>query len=85
MSVTIGGTFSGLNVSQIIQTIIQADSVPITNLQTDNTNIQASNTALSFGPGPVNIAPAGATNVTVDRAITGTDAPRDCTNAWVTF
>ena len=50
------------------------------------TSINASNTALTFGPGPVvNIAPTGATNVTVNRAVTGTDAPRDCTNAWVTF
>jgi polygalacturonase len=54
------------------------DSVP--------TGITASNTALSFGPGPVvNISPTGTTNVTVTRAVTGTDAPRDCTNAWVTF
>ena len=39
MSVTIGGTFSGLNVSSIIQSIIAADSIPITNLQTDDTNL----------------------------------------------
>jgi polygalacturonase len=45
-------------------------------------SITASNTLLSFGPGPVNITPIGATNVTVNRAVTGTDAPRDCTNAF---
>ena len=39
MSVTIGGTFSGLNVSSIIQTIIAADSIPITNLQTEDTTL----------------------------------------------
>ena len=39
MSVTIGGTFSGLNVSSIIQTIIAADSIPITNLQSTDTTL----------------------------------------------
>jgi flagellar hook-associated protein 2 len=39
MSVTIGGTFSGLNVSTIIQSIIAADSIPITNLQTEDTTL----------------------------------------------
>jgi len=34
MSVTIGGTFSGLNVSAIIQAVIAADSIPMTNLET---------------------------------------------------
>jgi polygalacturonase len=49
------------------------------------TSINASNTALTFGPGPVNINPTGTTNVNVTNQVTGTDAPRDCTNAWVTF
>lgn len=40
MSVTIGGTYSGLNVSSIIQAIIAADSIPITNLQTKDTTLQ---------------------------------------------
>jgi len=40
MSVTIGGTFSGLNVNSIIQAVIAADSIPITNLQTQDTNLQ---------------------------------------------
>ena len=47
MSVTIGGTFSGLNVSSIIQSIIAADSIPITNLQTTNTTL--SNTSSDLG------------------------------------
>jgi len=46
MSVTIGGTFSGLNVSSIIQSIIAADSIPITNLQTNNTNLNSKSTTL---------------------------------------
>jgi len=44
--------------------------------------INASNTALTFGPGPVNINPTGATNVTVNKLASSTDAPRDCTNAF---
>src|SRR5271154_2889603 len=46
MSVTIGGTFSGLNVSAIIQAVIAADSIPITNLQTTDTNLQKQSTDL---------------------------------------
>ena len=46
MSVTIGGTFSGLNVSSIIQSIIAADSIPITNLQSTNTTLQNQSTDL---------------------------------------
>jgi hypothetical protein len=32
----------------------------------------------------VNFKPSG-TDVTVTDNVTGTDGPRDCTNAWVTF
>ena len=46
MSVTIGGTFSGLNVSSIIQAIIAADSIPITNLQTADTKLNSTNDTL---------------------------------------
>jgi flagellar hook-associated protein 2 len=46
MSVTIGGTFSGLNVSSIISSIIAADSIPITNLQTTDTNLTTQSTDL---------------------------------------
>jgi flagellar hook-associated protein 2 len=46
MSVTIGGTFSGLNVSSIISAIIAADSIPITNLQTADTNLTQNSTDL---------------------------------------
>ena len=47
--------------------------------------VNASNSALTFGPGPVNITPPSGTNVNVTTQITGTEPPRDCTNAWVTF
>ena len=46
MSVTIGGTFSGLNVSSIISAIIAADSIPITNLQKTDTDLQTQSTTL---------------------------------------
>jgi flagellar hook-associated protein 2 len=46
MSVTIGGTFSGLNVSSIISAIIAADSIPITQLQTQDTNLTTQSTTL---------------------------------------
>ena len=46
MSVTIGGTFSGLNVTSIINSIIAADSIPITNLQTTDTSLTTQSTDL---------------------------------------
>jgi polygalacturonase len=55
-------------------------------LDTAPTSINASNVALNMGPNPVtNIVPTGTTNVTVNKAISGAAAPRDCTNVWVTF
>jgi len=46
MGVTISGTFSGLDVSSIISTIIQADSIPMDNLQTEDTTLSNQSTAL---------------------------------------
>jgi flagellar hook-associated protein 2 len=46
MSVTIGGEFSGLNVSSIIQAVIAADSIPMQNLETEDTNLQKQSTDL---------------------------------------
>jgi flagellar hook-associated protein 2 len=46
MGVTIAGTFSGLDVSSIISTLIQADSIPITNLQTQDTTLSKQSTTL---------------------------------------
>jgi len=55
-------------------------------LDTAPSNINASNVVLNMGPNPVtNIVPTGTTNVTVNKAISGTAVPLDCTNAWVTF
>ena len=46
MAITIGGTFSGLNVSSIISSIIAADSIPITNLQDTDTSLTTTSTTL---------------------------------------
>jgi flagellar hook-associated protein 2 len=46
MSITIGGTFSGLDVNSIINAVIAADSIPITNLQTTDTNLTTNSTDL---------------------------------------
>jgi polygalacturonase len=42
-------------------------------------------TTFTFGPGPVNFTPTSGTGVTVTKNVTGTDAPKDCSAAWVTF
>lgn len=49
-----------------------------------NAPIDAGDAEIHLGPGPVNLAPTG-TNVKVTRSVTGTDPPRACDNAWVTF
>ncbi len=62
-------------------------------LDTAPSSINASNVAFNFGPNPVtNIAPTGTTNVTVNKAITGTArSPRlherlgHVLSVWVTF
>jgi polygalacturonase len=46
--------------------------------------ITASQAAITLGPNPVNLTPSG-TAVTVTNNVTEAAAPRDCTNAWVTF
>jgi polygalacturonase len=48
------------------------------------TSIKAQYSNLTFGPQAVNIQPGG-TGVTVTDQVTGAAAPRDCSNAWVTF
>ena len=62
-------------------------SVVLDNVVFDSppTSINASNTSIILGPGPVNITPAGTNNVSVIQAVSGSATPRDCTNAWVTF
>jgi len=46
MGVTISGTFSGLDVSSIISTLIAGDSVPIDNLETQDTSLSNQSTTL---------------------------------------
>lgn len=59
MGVTISGTFSGLDVSSIISTLIQADSIPITNLQNEDTTLSNQSTALgSLGTSLGNLSAA---------------------------
>jgi len=48
------------------------------------TTTAAQDAHVTFGPGPVNFAAAGA-NVTVDNLPAVAAAPRACDDAWVTF
>jgi polygalacturonase len=48
------------------------------------TTITSSYADVVFGPQPVTIKPMGM-GVNVTDQVTGSNAPRDCTNAWVTF
>jgi flagellar hook-associated protein 2 len=100
MGVTISGTFSGLDVSSIISTIIQADSIPITNLQTKDTTLSTQSTALgtlgtSLGnlsvalqalaaPDLFNSQTATLSNSTVGSATVGTGATSGTTDINVT-
>ena len=47
-------------------------------------SINAIYSNIAFGPQPVSINPSG-TGVVVTDGVTGTAAPRDCTDAWVPF
>jgi polygalacturonase len=60
--------------------------IALNNVVFDNppTSINAQYSNLTFGPQAVNISPAG-TGLTVTDQVTGAAAPRDCSNAWVTF
>jgi len=46
--------------------------------------ITASNAAITLGPNPVSVLPAG-TGVTVSDQVTAAAPPRDCAQAWVPF
>jgi polygalacturonase len=62
---------------------IQLDNVIVDNQ--DPTEITASDTVITLGPGPVNFTPSG-TNVTVFNQISlPQEAPLDCTNRFVPF
>ncbi len=100
MGVTISGTYSGLNVSSIISALIAADSVPITNLQTQDTSLTKQNTALSAlstslgqvslalqnlgAPGLFNTQTATSSNPTVGSATVSTNATPGTTDINVT-
>jgi hypothetical protein len=60
--------------------------ITLNNVVFDNapTSINAQYSNLTFGPQAVTISPAG-TGVTLIDQVTGAGAPRDCSDAWVTF
>ena len=58
------------------------DNVVIDGISTSN--VKASYTNVTLGPGNVNFAPSG-TGVTVTDSKSGTSTPNPCTNKWVTF
>jgi polygalacturonase len=73
-------TFSGYDAAHPL-------SVTLDNVIMDSAgsaSFEAQYATLSYGPGPVNFTPTG-TGVTVSKNVTGSDAPRDCSAAWVTF
>jgi polygalacturonase len=61
---------------------ITLDNVVIEGISASN--VTASYTDVTLGPGNVNFTPSG-TSVTVTNSIEGTSTPNPCTNKWVTF
>lgn len=71
-------TFSGYDAMHVL-------TMTLDNVVMDSSGtFEAQYATLTYGPGPVNLAPSG-TGVTVTKNVTGTAAPRDCSTAWVTF
>jgi len=63
------------------------NSVTLDNVVVDGvsaSNVTASYTNVTLGPGNVNFMPSG-TSVTVTNNISGTSTPNPCTDKWVTF
>ncbi len=63
------------------------NSVTLDNVIVDSvstSNVTASYTKVTLGPGNVNFTPSG-TGVTVTNSISGSSTPNPCTNKWVTF
>ena len=63
------------------------NSVTLDNVIVDgvsSSNVSASYTKVTLGPGNVNFMPSG-TGVTVTNNISGTSTPNPCTGKWVTF
>jgi polygalacturonase len=74
-------TFRGYDATHI--TTISFDNVIMDDA--GSATFKDQDTAFTFGPGPVNFSPSTGTGVTITKNITGTDAPKDCSAAWVTF
>ena len=63
------------------------NSVTLDNVVIDGisaSNVTASYTDVTLGPGAVNFTPSG-TSVNVTNSVSGTSTPNPCTNKWVTF
>jgi polygalacturonase len=63
------------------------NSITLDNVVVDgilSSNVTASYTNATLGPGSVNFTPSG-TNVNVINNISGTSTPNPCTNKWTTF
>ena len=63
------------------------NSVTLDNVIIDGisaSNVTASNTNVTLGPGNVNFTPSG-TGVSVTNDISGSSTPNPCTNKWTTF
>jgi polygalacturonase len=68
------------------------DATHITTISFDNVifdtpgaaTFKDQDTTFTFGPGPVNFTPTAGTGITVTKNVTGTDAPKDCSSAWLT-
>ncbi|MBV9948619.1 MAG: hypothetical protein JOZ69_17355, partial [Myxococcales bacterium] len=84
------GVSGGTNVPKV--TLDGFDAAHMNSVFLDNviidgispSNVAASFTSVTLGPGAVNFTPSG-TNVTVTNAVTGSSTPNACANRWVTF
>ncbi|HEX3775722.1 MAG TPA: glycosyl hydrolase family 28 protein [Polyangiaceae bacterium] len=72
-------TFRGYDATHI--TTISLDNVIVDDA--GSATYKDQDTSFTFGPGPVNLDPATGTGITITKSITGSDAPKDCTNVWV--
>jgi len=72
-------TFRGYDGSHI--TTISLDNVILDDA--GNATFKDSQTAFTFGPGPVNFTPSSGTGVSVAKNITNSNPPKDCSAAWL--
>ena len=81
MHVLGGGTntFRGYDSSHV--STISFDNVILDDAS--SATFKDSQTAFTFGPGPVNFTPSSGTGVTITKKITGSDPPKDCSTAWL--